>query len=132
MDQKIREAMDQGQFSNLPNSGKPLELRHNPYEPAEMRLSNMMLEANGFAPAWIEDRKELDRAIDDVRQRLARAWETSQGEDSAWIQAVSAVRQQAAELNSRILINNLKTPSPSFQRLQIDIEREIDRATQRR
>jgi len=116
-EEKIREAIDQGKFRKLRGHGRPLDLRRNPYEPADLRMAHLVLEGAGLSPAWIEERKELDRDVEDARARL------HQGGDSA----VEEFHQTASDLNRRILIYNLKVPSGGFQRRLIDIEFEISR-----
>ena len=46
IDQKIREAMEQGEFDDLPGKGKPVDTSENPFEDPEMRLAHRMLDAN--------------------------------------------------------------------------------------
>ncbi|HEX6512185.1 MAG TPA: DUF1992 domain-containing protein, partial [Chloroflexota bacterium] len=72
-DQKIQEAMEQGAFERLPGKGRPQRLRHNPFEPPDLRIAHMILEAAGMSPAWIEERKDLDRDVEEACTALRRA-----------------------------------------------------------
>ena len=63
-ERKIREAMAEGAFENLSGKGKPLDLEENPYEDPSTRMAHRLLRNNGFAPAWVEEAKDLQRAID--------------------------------------------------------------------
>jgi hypothetical protein len=121
-DQKIQEAMEQGEFRNLPGHGKPQRLARNPFEPPELRMAHMVLEGAGLSPAWMLERKDLDREVDAAKAALVRAWG---GPD--WAQSAEEFRRVAAELNRRILTYNLRVPSGGFQRLQLDAEFEIRR-----
>ena len=136
VDQKIREAMEQGEFDNLAGAGQPIDLSENPYEDPEWRTAHRMLRNAGFAPAWIEERKDIDAELEAARTGLARCWKillnarNTQHQQSAqarWDDALESFRTKVAELNRRIDGWNLKAPAPGFQRKRIDVEREIDR-----
>ena len=47
---QIQEAMERGDFKNLPGKGKPQQRDDNPYVPPAVRTVNQMLKDNGFAP----------------------------------------------------------------------------------
>ncbi|OPX89873.1 MAG: hypothetical protein A4E53_01388 [Pelotomaculum sp. PtaB.Bin104] len=53
-------AMERGEFDNLEGTGKPLNLKKNPYEPAELHMVHKILKDNGFTPYWIELGKEIE------------------------------------------------------------------------
>jgi DnaJ homolog subfamily C member 28 len=134
VDQKIREAMEQGEFDDLPGSGEPIDVSVNPFEDPEMRLAHRMLRNAGFAPSWIEERKDIDAELQIARNQLARVWtirqnsrgtENEQGAQARWKEAATSFRTQAAELNRRIAAWNLKIPAAGFQRRLIDIEKEV-------
>ncbi len=78
VDQKIREAMEQGELDDLEGKGKPLDTSENPFEDPELRLAHRMLRNTGFAPAWIEERKDIDSEFENARRRLPRAWRVLQ------------------------------------------------------
>ena len=95
-----------------------------------------MLRNAGFAPAWIEERKNIDAELEAARMSLARSWKIllnardTQHHDSAqarWDTALESFRTRVVELNRRIKAWNLKAPASGFQRNRIDVEREIDR-----
>ena len=56
---QIQEAMERGDFKDLPGKGKPQQRNDNPYIPPAVRMVNQMLKDNGFAPRWIEMDKEI-------------------------------------------------------------------------
>ena len=134
VDQKIREAMEQGEFDDLAGSGEPIDTSVNPFEDPEMRLAHRMLRNAGFAPSWIEERKDIDAELEIACNQLARAWtirensrgtEHEQGAQARWEKALTSFRTQAAELNRRIAAWNLKIPAAGFQRRLIDIEEQV-------
>jgi hypothetical protein len=58
-DQKIREAMEQGEFDDLPGKGKPLVLDDDSHLPQDIRLSHKILKNAGCLPPELEIRKEI-------------------------------------------------------------------------
>jgi hypothetical protein len=134
IDQKIREAMEQGEFDDLPGKGQPVDTSENPFEDPELRLAHRMLRNAGFAPAWIEERKDIDSEFENARNELARVWAVLQNalgtenERNAWTrweQALTSFRKQTGELNRRIVAWNLKVPAAGFQRRLIEVEKEV-------
>lgn len=140
IDEAIRKAIEDGQFDNLPGKGKPLKLEHNPFENPEWRLAYSVLKNSGFTLPWIEERQEIEEAIDKAQAALTRAWdyhrrarERNQPEaliHNEWQRAVEAYQARIAEINPRILRYNLTTPSIHFHRLVVDADQEIKRLTQ--
>src|SRR5580658_3085411 len=108
-DRKIREAMEQGAFDRLEGAGKPLDLNENPFEDPSLRMAHRLLRNNGFAPAWIEEGREIDAAV------------------SAWQANPRRSRQEGAALNARIAVYNLKTPSAVWHKLPINLQKEMER-----
>jgi DnaJ family protein C protein 28 len=134
IDQKIREAMEQGEFDDLPGKGKPVDTSENPFEDPELRLAHRMLRNAGFAPSWIEERKDIEAEFENARHQLSRVWtvlqnalgtENESGAQARWDRALTSFREQAGELNQRIVKWNLKVPAAGFQRSRIDIEKEV-------
>jgi len=131
VERKIREAMEQGEFDDLPGKGQPVDTSENPFEDPEMRMAHRLLRNAGFAPAWIEERKDIDAELESARTLLARASriyrQTMPVSDVAWQHRLGEFRTKVAELNKRIQVHNLQVPSAVLQRRQIDGEREIER-----
>src|SRR5438105_7828516 len=141
IDQKIREAMEQGEFDNLSGKGKPIDLSENPFEDPDWRTAHRVLRNAGFAPAWIEERKDIEFEIDAARNQLKSVWtilqtaldtENENGARARWDNALALFRQQATKLNRRIVAWNLKVPASGFQRQRIEAEREIEEVSVRR
>ena len=139
IDQKIREAMEQGEFDDLEGKGEPIDLSQNPFEDPELRLAHRALRNAGFAPAWVEERKDIESELSTGREQLARSWiilqralgtENERGAKARWEKALSSFQRQVTDLNRRIAAWNLKVPAPGFQRKMVVIEKEIGRIKQ--
>ena len=70
VEKQIQEAMEPGDFENLPGMGKQQALEGNPFVPRDTRIVNQMLKDNGFAPRWIEVDKEIRAESEDAEQLL--------------------------------------------------------------
>ena len=56
----IVEAMERGEFDNLPGKGKPIDLEEYFKLPEHLRAGFMILKNAGFVPAEMEVLKEID------------------------------------------------------------------------
>ena len=138
IDQKIREAMEQGEFDDLSGTGQAIDLSENPFEDPDWRLAHRMLRNAGFAPAWIEERKDIDAELEAERTNLVRVWrvrqnargtEHSSSAEARWLKALDDFRGKMSELNRRIGLWNLRAPDVGFHRRFIDIDLEVERIT---
>jgi DnaJ homolog subfamily C member 28 len=127
VDRLVREAIERGEFNGLAGSGQPIDLSENPFEDPELRTVHRLLRNAGFAPAWIEERKDIDTELRRARDMLIRARRIygSDGrlqESPQWKRALTEFRETAAALNRRVQMYNLKAPAVVFQRKTIDVE----------
>lgn len=80
-EERIREAMNRGEFDNLPGAGKPLSLEDDSLVPPELRVAYKVLKNAGCIPPELELRKEiitlksLLAAIEDDGERRRKARE---------------------------------------------------------
>jgi hypothetical protein len=58
-EEKIREAIERGEFDDLPHAGKPLPLEPAGFVPEDLRLAYKLLKDAGFLPPELELRKEI-------------------------------------------------------------------------
>lgn len=58
-EERIREAMERGEFDDLPLAGKPLPLESNGFVPEDLRLAYKLLKDAGYLPKEMELRKEI-------------------------------------------------------------------------
>jgi Domain of unknown function (DUF1992) len=110
--------MEAGAFENLPSKGKPIPLDEDPFEDPSLRMAHHLLRVNRFAPPWIEEASEIDRASERLRTELAYARRRHAVTSPSWQRALDGFRRDATELNRRILTSNLKCPSPKFHKLE--------------
>lgn len=130
IDEIIRRATEEGHFNNLPGSGKPIKMDANPHENPDWRLANHLLKENDFTLPWIADRQEIEAWLAQERQALERAWNwfgQHPEDQTSWGIARRKFRQQVELINKRIWNYNLSVPSPGFQRMKINANREIER-----
>ena len=130
-EKKLREAIENGEFDNLPGKGEPIDLKENPFEDPDLRTVHRLLRNAGFAPACIEERKDIDVELETALTKLTRAWDLFRegrrtASESEWERSVREFRQQVAELNERIKIYNLKAPAVVFHRKHIAADAIIE------
>jgi len=78
---RIKEAMEQGAFDNLPGAGKPLDLEDYFNTPEDLRMAYSILKSANCAPAEVELMKDVSRLQHEAaaatdpgrRQELRRA-----------------------------------------------------------
>lgn len=130
-EKRLREAIENGEFDNLPGKGQPIDLQENPFEDPDLRVVHRLLRDAGFAPAWIEERKDIDAGLALAQTKLSRAWALF-GEngktpsEAEWARSVKEFRELVAELNQRVRIYNLKAPAAVFHRKHIDVEKLVE------
>jgi hypothetical protein len=127
----LREAIENGEFDDLPGKGEPLDLKENPFEDPDLRVVHRLLRNAGFAPAWIEERKDIDAELEAAQTKLSRAWALfgkggKAPSDHEWERNVREFREKVAELNQRTRIYNLKAPAAVFHRRHIDADKIIE------
>jgi len=77
-EQRIREAMEKGEFDNLKGMGKPLDLTDESWIPEDLRMAYRILKNAGCLPAELELRKEvmnlreLINTIDNDQERIKK------------------------------------------------------------
>lgn len=123
VDKLIRESMERGEFDDLSGTGEPVDLSENPFEDPDLRTAHRLLRNAGFAPAWIEERKDIDESIKRAQTILLRARDLYRPEipDGArWKRSVQEFRETLAELNQRIRMYNLRAPGTVFHRKVFD------------
>ncbi|HLJ46337.1 MAG TPA: DnaJ family domain-containing protein [Bryobacteraceae bacterium] len=128
-DRQIEEAMERGEFDNLPGKGKPLDLSTDPLLDPMTAIVYRILRDNGVSHPLIEARKVIEKDAGEARREISRAWEIyrqNRSEDT-WHDAIQAFRERVKAINREIRLFNLKAPSPAFHGLIIDVDRELAR-----
>jgi hypothetical protein len=68
-EQKIREAMEQGEFDDLPGAGKPLKDLDSYFAtPEDVRVGYSVLKNSGFVPEEVEIKREIESLQSERRQ----------------------------------------------------------------
>ena len=137
IDEQIRQAMERGEFDNLPGKGQPLDLSQNPFEDPTWGMAYRMLKSSGHTLPWIEARQGIENDIKAACQSLVQTWCWRQSAledkqipnliEGEWQRALAAFRQKVSELNRKIFDYNLEAPSDQFKLRMIDPEREIEK-----
>jgi len=77
-ERKIREAIQNGEFDNLLNSGKPIDLDEDCFIPQELRMAYRVLKNSGCLPPELEFRNEIIslrsmiNSLDDDKERIKK------------------------------------------------------------
>ena len=133
VNKQIEEAMERGEFSNLPGKGKPLKLETNPFLTPQARMTNRLLKENGFAPRWVELEKEIkqekaqlekllvnlksrrDRLATIVQQYLHRHEAVRRSFEHERARGIARYNEKLENLNRKIQRVNLLMPTRNRQ-----------------
>ena len=66
-ERKIQEALDDGQFDNLPGKGKPIRFEDDLSVPAHQRVAAKILRNARALPEWIQTEKDIERETPKAR-----------------------------------------------------------------
>ena len=128
-EQKIAEAIKNGEFDNLPCRGEPLSLDD---LARDENLAHRLLVDNGFSLPWSELKIQIDEDFEDASRHLSQRleWLQSQGEipksSARWAAAIDKFRREIHELNQSIDEYNLRVPLAHFQRRRFDTDAELE------
>jgi len=65
-EERIKEAMERGEFECEEYKGKPLDLREDPFVPEDLRVVYRILKNAGFLPKEVELRKEVYQTLEEL------------------------------------------------------------------
>ena len=113
-EEKIREAIEQGAFTNLRGMGKPLASLDDEYA-GEDWIGLHVLRQNGFLPEWLELRKQVHADKPKVAAAMAE-WEraiemTGSAFHPLAVRAGENYRKIAKAINAHIDLHNIRCPS---------------------
>ncbi len=66
-EERIKEAMEAGEFDNLPGRGKPVDLDCDASTPAELRMPFKILKNAGVLPPEVELKREIFTLSEEIR-----------------------------------------------------------------
>jgi len=111
-EKKIREAMDRGDFDDLPGKGEPLVLEDDSRVPEDLRLAYKILKNADYLPPEVADRQEI-RQMEDLL---------------AGIEDEREKYKQMKRLNYRIMrLNSSRRTRVEFEIPQHYLEKVVDR-----
>lgn len=134
-DRLIREAMERGEFDDLPGRGQPLDLQDDPLADPSTWAARHILHNSGFTPDWVDDRREIHARMDEARHALARSWAWRQRALAAgdpglvreqWAAAEARFVEAVEKVNKRIRDHNLKVNVPRLHLRVVDARAEIE------
>jgi hypothetical protein len=117
-DEKIREAIERGDFDNLQSAGKRLSSMDDDYAGDDWMGIHILHNA-GFLPEWLELRKQIYYERPAVLAAL-REWEdhlrrAGSPTHALCVRAGENYRKRAAEINARIDLHNIRCPGIMFE-----------------
>jgi DnaJ family protein C protein 28 len=136
--EQIREAMDRGEFDNLPGAGKPLNLDADPYA-GDKAVGYHLLKSHGYAPKEVELAREIRTEFEQTQAKLVRLRHQSRtlrtrrvppfpsekrAFNSAVQKAASTYEQTLHDLNRKILTLNVMAP-PIMHQQMYDVEKLV-------
>jgi hypothetical protein len=120
----IREAMERGEFDELPFKGRRIPLEDETYA-GDNALGYHVLKNAGVAPPWIEADKEARRLLEARDRILARAGTVRT--EPMREQLRREMRRTVGEANAAIDRLNVEAPGPAQHRRRLRVEDELDR-----
>jgi hypothetical protein len=120
----IREAMERGEFEDLPFRGQRIPLDDDTYAGSNALAFHVLRNA-GAAPPWIEADKEA-RHLLEARDRLLAAAPRA-GSEMARERHRSEMRRIVLAANAAIDRLNAEAPGPAQHRRRLDLTAELER-----
>jgi hypothetical protein len=123
IERRIREAMDEGVFDDLPHRGRRLPLEDDSMA-GDWALAHRMLRNAGLAPAWIEADKVARERFAEIERVIGTAGRLGLiGHQRARAELARVV----ADANRAITQLNAEAPTDRQHRRQVDLAAELER-----
>lgn len=117
-EEKIREAIERGDFDYLRSAGKRLASLDDDYA-GEDWIGVHILHNAGFLPEWLELRKQIyyerPRVLAAMREWESLIRQTGSRAHALCARASESYRQRASEINAKIDLHNIRCPGISFE-----------------
>jgi hypothetical protein len=126
IERQIREAMEAGQFDNLPHQGEPLPNDDNPYA-GDWGLAYHVLRNAGVAPPWVEADKEVRELLAKRDAILAHAAADPAPSAFAQRRDRAALEELVAVINAAIGRLNAEAPTDRQHRRPLVLGDELAR-----
>ncbi|KAL0104820.1 hypothetical protein PUN28_016454 [Cardiocondyla obscurior] len=132
----IQDAMNKGEFSDLPGMGKPLKFSSalNPYVDFVTHKLNQVLIDNGFTPEWIQLSKEIREETEELKKKLAEARNDvseiplTPKDKLIWHDKLEKFKTTTSQINNKIDKYNLVVPILQKQMLHISLDKLAEKA----
>ena len=108
-EQKIQEAIERGEFDELPGAGKPLDYDEDPLIPEDLRVAYRLLKNAGFVPPELELYKEV-RSIEQLLESMPEGEQRGRA-----MRKLQLLNLKLAE--SRAGGGNVRMPSEYYRKL---------------
>ena len=117
-EEKIREAVERGEFDNLRSAGKRLSSLDDDYAGDDWMGVHILHNA-GFLPEWLELRKQVyyerPTVLAALRERGDLIRQTGSSTHALCVRAGENYRKRAAEINAKIDLHNIRCPAMTFE-----------------
>jgi len=97
VEQRILQAINRGEFEDLPGSGKPLDLEDDHLIPEELRLAHRILKNAGYVPKEIQ-------LFNQLAQLEMQCVERDEVGEAAALKKIRTIRDQIEASNSRLSV----------------------------
>lgn len=139
VEEQIQEALERGDFDNLPGKGKPLDIEDNPFA-RDMQMAYKLLKDNNFTLPWIEERNRMLEEIAKLRERnahqfqlfgpqiraMARGGQTEIAK-RRWTALLTQWQTAMEDLNKRITDVNRMLPTMDLEIYKLSLDVELTR-----
>jgi hypothetical protein len=116
VEQRIKEAQENGEFDNLPGQGEPLNLLDESYIPEDLRLAYKILKNADCLPPELELKKEI-RQMEDLLKNIPDEKEKY---------------RQIKKINYKIMkLNMMGHKSPLLEEKQIYYKKLMDKSSRK-
>jgi hypothetical protein len=123
VERRIRAAMDEGAFDDLPHQGRRLPLDDDSLA-GEWAMAHHLLRNAGVAPPWIESDKVARHHVQELDRLLSRAPKLG---GTARVRARSDVGRIVEAANRAIVRLNVEAPTERQHRRILSVEEELAR-----
>ncbi|EFN86330.1 DnaJ-like protein subfamily C member 28 [Harpegnathos saltator] len=132
----IQEAMNKGEFRDLPGMGKPLNTTsaRNPYVDFVTHKLNQILIDNGFTPEWIQLSKEIREETEELKKKLSEKRNDigelplTPRDASLWKDNLEKLKISTKQINDKIDKYNLLVPILQKQMLHVQLDKLAEEA----
>ncbi|MBI9044922.1 MAG: DUF1992 domain-containing protein [Anaerolineaceae bacterium] len=119
-EEKIKNAIQTGDFENLDGQGKPARLEKDVYIPPDKRIENDLIMNNNFTLDWIEEGNEINTLVRQITIRYHQL--TLINKDLKYLDQTNTEFQDEIDLlNKRIFDYNLRVPNRTFSKNRITL-----------